>query len=568
MSQKLSKETPRKKIICILLNSPEVQETISSLARRKKKSEEELWKKAKKILGVLVSDYRHTYIAVAYRIVRFLEKRLYKGIDVNADGLDQVAFFAKDHPLLLLPCHRSHMDYLFLSYVLYKKGLRPPFVAAGINLSFFPAGKILRRTGAYFIRRRIAGGDILYVRLLSSYVRWLLEKGYAQELFIEGGRSRTGKYLIPKLGLLSVQIEAFLDAKIRDFYLVPVSISYERIPEEEAYRHELEGHEKSKETFWNLMRSWKLLNLSYGTIYIRFAPPISAKTYFQNKLNNKEEISELAHNIVRESARYTVVNAVSLSACALLSYPKNYISLSAFLSSMNQLATYLRSIGVEMSLNAESALNEPLKVVEKMSSWQWIKAKTESQGETEITIQKNHRMTLDFHKNVVLHHFMPISLAVLACDSISSRKISEKRLKFLYKLFSHEFLLYPYSSFSHFKETSYKALEKLPAQTDLKVFGNLVGNYLEAYLFCIKLVKEHGLEHPLSQRKVRYCLKQGESLYKKGELWFPENLSASYLQSAFQYFHNSGFFKNPNDFKGLEDLFQQIWNEKIKDLYR
>ena len=135
---------------------------------------------------------------------------------------------------MLVPCHRSHFDYLILSYLFHANYLSPPHIAAGINLSFWPLGPLFRGAGAYFIRRTLRG-QRLYKMVFRNYLTFLIREGYTQEFFIEGGRSRTGKILTPKLGMLSAIVNAFIDGVRRDLYLVPVSIHYGRIVEEEAY---------------------------------------------------------------------------------------------------------------------------------------------------------------------------------------------------------------------------------------------------------------------------------------------------------------------------------------------
>src|SRR5262249_15377184 len=153
---------------------------------------------------------------------------------------------------VLLPSHKSHLDYILLSYVFFENGLQCPLIAAGDNLAFWPAGPLLRRCGAFFIRRSFKGAR-LYTTLVDSYVRKVLREGYAIEFFIEGGRSRSGKLLPPKAGLLSMVTEA-ADGAHADVAYVPISIGYERVVEQRSYVHELSGGEKEKEDAGALLK--------------------------------------------------------------------------------------------------------------------------------------------------------------------------------------------------------------------------------------------------------------------------------------------------------------------------
>src|SRR5258708_38704363 len=167
-------------------------------------------------------------------------------MDVDREGLERGGGATKEGCAILLPSHKSHIDYLVLSYVFNDENIQLPLIAAGDNLSFFPLGPIFRRAGAFFIRRSF-GGDRLYGSVVDAYIRRVIREGYSIEFFLEGGRSRTGKLLPPKLGLLNMVVEAALAVPNKEVFFVPVSIGYERLGEGRAYVRELTGGEKTKE---------------------------------------------------------------------------------------------------------------------------------------------------------------------------------------------------------------------------------------------------------------------------------------------------------------------------------
>ncbi len=181
---------------------------------------------------------------------------------INVNGGERVRQLAQDgHEIVYVPCHRSHMDYLLLSYVLYYQGLVPPHIAAGINLNFWPAGPIFRRLGAFFIRRTFKGNK-LYSTVFREYLGELFTRGYSVEYFVEGGRSRTGRLLDPKTGTLSMTLQAMLRGGTRPITLVPIYIGYEHVMEVGTYAKELRGAAKEKEGFMQMVRGLrKLRNL-------------------------------------------------------------------------------------------------------------------------------------------------------------------------------------------------------------------------------------------------------------------------------------------------------------------
>ncbi|KAK7907576.1 hypothetical protein WMY93_016188 [Mugilogobius chulae] len=187
-------------------------------------------------------------------------KTLFKSICVNEDGIQRLQQAIQEHPVVLLPSHRSYMDFLLVSYILYTYDLALPVIAAGMDFMGMKfVGEMLRMSGAFFIRRSF-GGDRLYWAVFSEYVKTILKNGLAPvEFFLEGTRSRTSKSLTPKLGLLNIAIEPFLKGEVFDISLVPISISYERILEESLYAREMLGVPKPKESTSGLFKARKIL---------------------------------------------------------------------------------------------------------------------------------------------------------------------------------------------------------------------------------------------------------------------------------------------------------------------
>ena len=170
---------------------------------------------------------------------------MFSAVEVDEAGIERLRELAKEGTLVLLPSHKSHMDYVLLAWILYRHKLPMPVIAAGDNLNFLPVGPILRRAGAFFIRRSFAG-DRLYSAVVDAYVRRLIKDGSPLEFFLEGGRSRTGKLLPPKLGLLSLVVDAALGVPTRTTWFCPVSIGYERFVEEKAFVRELSGRREAE----------------------------------------------------------------------------------------------------------------------------------------------------------------------------------------------------------------------------------------------------------------------------------------------------------------------------------
>lgn len=324
----------RDEMIRSLLRTPVLRQAIADEAKSKNITEAQAEQRARDYLQEIAADYREGLVRIGDRVMTWLWNRLYNGIDVRHGKV--VRQLAQDgHEIIYVPCHRSHMDYLLLSYVIYKEGLVPPHIAAGVNLNFWPAGPIFRRGGAFFIRRSFRGNK-LYSTVFREYIGRLFQKGYSVEYFMEGGRSRTGRLLAPKTGMLAMTVQGQLRGITRPISLVPVYIGYEHVMEVNTYHKELRGKSKQKESMFHIFGILrKLRNFGHG--YVTFGQPVRLDEYLdkeqpdwrQASTRGLEEpikpswltpqVNKLADKLMRHINDGAVVNSVNLSGLCLLS---------------------------------------------------------------------------------------------------------------------------------------------------------------------------------------------------------------------------------------------------------
>ncbi|XP_041324372.1 dihydroxyacetone phosphate acyltransferase isoform X1 [Pyrgilauda ruficollis] len=269
-----------------VLQSEQVQYVIKQLAKEMGESPDIIQEEATEILD----EMGHHMQLGAVRFFAFtlskIFKQLFQRVCVNEEGMQRLQHAIQEHPVVLLPSHRSYVDFLMLSYLLYTYDLALPVIAAGIDfLGMKIVGELLRRAGAFFMRRSF-GGNRLYWAVFAEYVKTMLRSGYAPiEFFLEGTRSRTAKTLTPKFGLLSIVMEPFFKREVFDTYLVPISISYERILEESLYAYELLGVPKPKESTSGLLKARRILSDNFGTIHIYVGQPVSLRTLASGRIN-------------------------------------------------------------------------------------------------------------------------------------------------------------------------------------------------------------------------------------------------------------------------------------------
>ncbi|MGZ3439481.1 MAG: 1-acyl-sn-glycerol-3-phosphate acyltransferase, partial [Polyangia bacterium] len=359
---------------------------------------------------------------------------------------------------VIIPSHKSHIDYLVLSYVFLDNDLVPPLVAAGANLSFWPLGFFFRRGGAFFLRRTFKG-DKLYGAVFRAYVRKMLRESFNIEFFIEGGRSRTGKMLAPKLGLLGMVVEAALDddgAHARKAQLVPISIGYEKVIEEKSYAKEAAGGEKKKEDVKGLLKATRVLGAQYGRLNIQFDDPMplgetlreyGALAAWDEEANVvvaaaeaqwKQATQRLAHRIVYGIDRVTAVTPTELTACALLATGKRGIARRELLSQARFLMERVRVTGGRLSaalvddrgeLDLE-ALDRAIELLARDGDLE-VRAGGTASGTFDIksgrpldeiyTVPEERRPRLAYYRNNAIHLFVADGLVALALIGAAKR---------------------------------------------------------------------------------------------------------------------------------------------------
>ncbi len=261
----------RRTLVADLIRTPAVRDAIRETARREDLPPDKVRNKAYGYANEIASSMSIATIRILEVLLSWLWNRLYRGIRVN--NIREVQDVAQDNAVVYVPCHRSHIDYLLLSYLLYRNGLMPPHIAAGINLNMPVVGPIMRRAGAFFMRRSFRGNP-LYAAVFNEYMHVMFSRGYSVEYFVEGGRSRTGRMLQPRPGMLSMTVRSYLRDHEKPIVLVPVYIGYEKLMEGRSYLSELRGKKKKQESVVGLAKTARKLRSSFGKVSVNFGNSI------------------------------------------------------------------------------------------------------------------------------------------------------------------------------------------------------------------------------------------------------------------------------------------------------
>ena len=441
---------------------------LRTLAREMARAEgttfDKVMKRASRFAHEIAADYNITYIEFLDLVLTWVWNNIYSGLTVDCKGIEAVKRASRDGSLILLPSHKSHVDYLVLSYAFYHHDLPPPHIAAGVNLSFWPLGRIFRKAGAFFIRRTFRG-QTLYTAVFQDYIKRLQRERYVQEFFLEGGRSRTGKLLSPKVGMLSMELDVFSEGVTDDLYLVPVSISYEKVVEEASYTHESAGAKKDRERFRDLLKTRRFLRKKYGRVYIQFGDPLSVRQYFQQRRVDYTRVGQdarlrIAEDLARRIAYAingaTTVTPAALAATVLLNHTRRGITRAEIHRRAAFLFSLLQDLQARISLNLQNlswALDEALAAftADKVLQ-QW----DDPEGRI-FTLEEARRVPLNYYKNNIIHFFLPAAFAAASFRLQGSRVVTEsgfgQGIDFLFRLFRSEFIFPPQDALQVYAET-------------------------------------------------------------------------------------------------------------------
>ena len=365
--------------------------------------------RARRYLREIAANQSPTMLAVLSAVVGAIFRRVFGRFVVH--DIDRIVEAAKLHPLVLVPSHRSHFDYMILSWLFYQHHLVPPHVAAGTNLAFFPLGPIFRRAGAFFLRRSFEGNQ-LYAAVFRSYVQLLIKDGASQEFFIEGTRSRTGKTLQPRLGMLGMMLDAYARGARRELYLVPIGFTYERLVEERSMSEERSGKSKRGESLLQLFKARSVLRNRFGSVIVRFGEPLPASEYISRYETDSSDdtapelrvaTERLGIEISRRLNELITASRTSVASVSLLGSPVQAVRETDFVERVREIDAFLRLLDVPRTLPFEQCMTrgEPESTVELLLK-SGLVSRTRSRGGTVLTIREGARGSLDYYRSTIL----------------------------------------------------------------------------------------------------------------------------------------------------------------------
>jgi glycerol-3-phosphate O-acyltransferase len=558
-----------------VLRSPRLQKIITDMAGEGANERRILTLKAHAMLREMEAQPDANVLSVLDQVFDQTVGRMYTELEVDTEGIERLRKVAKEGTIVLLPSHKSHIDYIVLTYVLYHHHLQTPLIAAGDNLNFAPMGPILRRAGAFFIRRSFKG-DRLYQAVVDAYMRKLLRDGWPLEFFLEGGRSRTGKLLPPKLGLLNIIVDAALGLTETKTFFVPISIGYERLVEEQAFVSEVSGGEKSKEDVRGLIGTTKLLGQRYGRLSVQFGEIQEIdKSEKLTPARRRALVTRLAYRVMNEINRVTAVTPGSLVAAALLTHGKRGTSYDDLVTACERLANVLHGFGARFSPSLShpqiaedgrfrirlEAIREACDLFVRAGN---VEARLPGDAGKKtgklkgalpgaiFVVPDESRLSLDLAKNLLVHFFVTRGLVATALASAGKKAMAvdalRERVQTLSRLFKYEFTFRADATFERIFDETLAAMASAgelsidgpmvmqPDSDNVRLYVEMLRNFVEGYRVAARALSVL-VRGPLAPKDiVKKAITIGERMFLAGDIQRREAVSGPLIENALSAF--------------------------------
>jgi glycerol-3-phosphate O-acyltransferase len=456
----------RRTIVAEVLRTRAVRAAVAQEVRDKGKlTRRAALLEARRYANEIAANYSPAFVTFMSHALTRLWNRLYDGVIFQHVDTLRVA---EGNEIVYVPCHRSHMDYLLLSYAIYQRGYAVPHIAAGLNLNLPIVGRFLRKGGAFFIRRSFRGNS-LYTIVFMKYLAAIMARGHSIEYFVEGGRSRTGRLRPAMTGMLSMTVRSYLREPRRPVVFVPVYFGYERIVEGPTYVGELAGLPKEKESIGGLLRSLRRLRQRFGQVYVNLGEPIHLDAMlaryaagWRSQLFDDQNrppwvgalVDELAPMIMRHINAAASLTPVNLLAMVLLATPRQALLEADLQRQIDILVALLKVIpyGDRVTVTSLSAAE----VIDYGLAMKVISREGARAGDI-VRMTPEQAVLATYYRNNALHLFAMPSL--IACCFLSNAEMPTEDVQ---RLASR---IYPYIAAELFLRWNEEELPQTVAST-------------------------------------------------------------------------------------------------------
>ncbi len=567
----------------VVLENPALRALRREEAQLQGVSEADVRKQMEREYHQIASNFRWWVIRISDVVLRPLWTRVFSGVDVRPEDIERIRAAMRQGSAILMPSHKSHFDYILLTWVCYKHDLIVPHVVAGANLAIWPISVFLRSVGGFFIKRSFSG-ERLHPAVFERYLRELIYRGYPVEFYIEGGRTRSGKLLTPRVGVLGMVLDATERRPTdHEVTLLPISLAYEEVAEERAYVREAGGEEKRKETVGQLVKARSVLSRRFGRVYLRVGEPLPASEVVDEQRDpetgdvaqprwserpteeRKRVLHHIGERILHRIGAVTVVLPTCLAAAALLAHHRRGVRQDELLARIGRFRAFVAARGAMEAASLEHFDQAIRTALDRFTRSGHIEA-LEADGERVWNVDPGHRIGLEFYKNQLLHYFAPAGFVAMALRARPDEPQPADALlgdvAFLVWTWRVEFRFDPDARVSDLLLDGLEALREHGAVTeedglwrvvDPERIGEIYAlfrNFVEAYLTVLRSADQLGRHDRKSY--VKDLADRSGQLLSAGAVTRPESLSTITLGNAVKAFLDAEVFTQRGETLGMD----------------
>ena len=564
-----------------LLSDQGFQKKLMELSEKLNISLDEAREDAERYLKELYTSQSPMMDALAVEGSQYILGRAYnKTIDVNPDEMKNLSRLMRRHSVAFVMTHKTYIDMMVLGVVLARHGLPVPHIFAGINMAFMGVGDIGRKAGVIFIRRSFKD-NLIYKACLRHYVASRVKDRAHFMWAIEGTRSRTGKLVWPKMGILKYIVEAEKQAQ-EDVKYVPVSVVYDLIPDVDDMTQEGRGKEKKPENLLWFLNYIRKMGDNYGKVSIRFGEPVCMKSEGIAEIPDDDDLDpqvnyrlpQFAFELIHGINQVTPVTTASLICTSLLSkfaltktaLERDVIALMHLIE--NQKPDVLVDRGKQIGASVQEAINllKNAQLIQQLG--EGVKAK--------YAIVTRNFLSAKYYANMAAHHLYRGAFIELALCQVLDMPKEKRRVKFweeimsIRDLFKFEFF---YSRKDLFSDEIEHDLNYLDPQWQEKLEGpkaelkKLISNqgillsqavlsmYLEAYHVVARALISIDKDVEINEQNLLHaCMFLGDELHWRGRIHRIESVSKPLIINGIRLVKNMGLIPSADDDKAEEIL--------------
>jgi glycerol-3-phosphate O-acyltransferase len=557
------------------------QAGIQRLAKSEDRTEKRMQQRTGRYLKEIAAQHSPYVIDIVNAITSTMIRTAHQNIDYSPEKLREIYAIGDRTPIIFLPSHKSNFDHLVFQHVLYENELPLNHTAGGINMNFFLIGPLLRRAGIFFIRREFKNNEP-YKFVLKQYLDYLLEKRFALEWYVEGGRSRSGKLREPRLGLLAYVADSYQRGITDDVVLVPVSIMYDQITDVSAYTAEQRGNKKEKESFLWSLKFISGLRSRNGAIYIRFGELLKMSDHIDKTTDLESDdgrlaLPKLAFDVSTRINDVTPITPISLVTMALLSQPEHGFTPTETIHILEPFLEFVRDR--DLPIAGKLTMNSPDEATAALEQLVANKVVTRTDGLTTrvYTISHDQHLAAAYYRNTIIHFFVPMAIAEVALalgfesDDMDEEAVLRRAVE-LRDLLKFEFFFSPTSEFEQEILSEINRYRIADPDPNGPVVVNVAAMYpakspivlrpfLEAYLVVAEALALAGNDPIDAEPLQKRCLQLGEQMYALSQIRSREAVTTTLYASGIDLAKNRGLLEGTH--QARMDFRDELQNIRI-----